>query len=92
MGLPAAARVQSGAALAGPLYIEASTNPRSGSCNGQILLALANVNLHEICTFVTLQKTEASSANRSIRLAAVLVCSLIFTVCERPSASNRHGE
>src|SRR3546814_12000180 len=31
-GLPAAAHVQSGAAIAGPLYIEASTNPRSGSC------------------------------------------------------------
>src|SRR3546814_19650661 len=35
-GLPAAAHVQSGAAIAGPLYIEASTNPRSGSCIGQV--------------------------------------------------------
>jgi hypothetical protein len=31
-----AAGVQSGAALAGPLYIAANTNPRSGSCTGQI--------------------------------------------------------
>ena len=29
------ANVQSAAALAGRLYIEASANPRSGSCNGQ---------------------------------------------------------
>lgn len=31
-----AARVQSGAALARPLYIETNANPRSGSCTGQL--------------------------------------------------------
>ncbi len=30
-----AADVQSGAVVAGPLYIDNSANPRSGSCNGQ---------------------------------------------------------
>lgn len=33
-----AADVQSGDALAGPLYIEANANPRSGSCTGQLRL------------------------------------------------------